>query len=616
MKIILEIDRAKPLIALALMSLLFSFGVMAQDNPNEPLDGETVGVLLEELAEGLPDLVGNEDQVAAIAEKWEAREDLEGKTRSQIMRLLFADVQVVVKDPATRTKIWRAWNPPSVATAPKPAATPGPKPAAMPTTQPNTAVTTFKAGTVSVSKFPGGPEISFAYIPTGLFKMGANGIQSGETVKISKAFWMQQTEVTQAQWKAVMGPTNFNCFVSESMTKPLEQRFYGDRKPVVCVTWNDAAEFVRQLNLKNDGYHYRLPTGAEWEYAARADSINDKPEDLNSIAWYLDNADGSGTHEVATKKANAWGLFDMLGNAEEWVQECNYTCEIRGGEYAGFGNFLYPAFKRSTGAEYTSNGRGFRIVREAGASSPKPKPVIPNPGPPVGTLSRMVFKPGVESSFAYIPPGEFEMGSLNGVAWDRPAHTVRISKGFWIQTTEVTQAQWMAVMGVEPNKCDYSDSADGTIPAKFRGDLFPVFCVNLENIDGFIRRMNERNDGFTYRLPTEAEWEYAARAGTVGKYSGDIDSLAWPDGAIRQVATKKPNPWGLYDIHGNISEVVKDMLGPYPAAMVTDPLSTKGQCRVTRGGSLGEESSRRRCLSSSPLIGSLNDGFRLVRVLR
>ena len=118
MKIILEIDRAKPLIALALMCLVFSFGVIAQDNPNEPLDGETVGVLLEELAEGLPDLVGDEDQVAAIAEKWEAREDLEGKTRSQIIRLLFADVQAVVKDPATRTKIWRAWNPPSVTTAP------------------------------------------------------------------------------------------------------------------------------------------------------------------------------------------------------------------------------------------------------------------------------------------------------------------------------------------------------------------------------------------------------------------------------------------------------------------------------------------------------------------
>ena len=253
----------------------------------------------------------------------------------------------------------------------------------MPTTQPNTVVTALKAGTVSVSKFPGGPDISFAFIPAGLFKMGANGIQSGETVRISKAFWMQQTEVTQAQWKAVMGPTDFNCFVSESMMKPLEQKFYGDRKPVVCVTRDDAAEFVRQLNLKNDGYHYRLPTGAEWEYAARADSINDKP-DLDSIAWYLDNSGDGGTHDVATKKANAWGLFDMLGNAEEWVQECNYTCEYSRRRLCGFWHFMYPAFKLSTGAEYTSNGRGFRILREAGPASPRPKPAVSNVGRPRG----------------------------------------------------------------------------------------------------------------------------------------------------------------------------------------------------------------------------------------
>jgi formylglycine-generating enzyme required for sulfatase activity len=90
--------------------------------------------------------------------------------------------------------------------------------------------------------------------------------------------------------------------------------------------------------------------------------------------------------------------------------------------------------------------------------------------------------------------------------------------------------------------------------------------------------------------------------------------MAWLDG-VHEVATKKPNPWGLYDIYGNVSEQVQDMLGNYPAGMVTDPLSTKGMCPVTRGGSWTEGASRssgRRCLASSA-EGSRNDGFRLVR---
>ena len=125
MKITLEIDRAKPLIALALMCLMFSFGVTAAftQTPEKILTAAETEAVLEEAARGALEAIGDEALFDAIVEKWEAREDLEGKTKSQILRQLFADVQAVITDPAMRTKIWRAWHPPSVATVPKPAAT-------------------------------------------------------------------------------------------------------------------------------------------------------------------------------------------------------------------------------------------------------------------------------------------------------------------------------------------------------------------------------------------------------------------------------------------------------------------------------------------------------------
>ena len=162
--------------------------------------------------------------------------------------------------------------------------------------------------------------MEFEWIPSGEFVMGSSeyeeGISSYEgpvhQVMIEKAFYMGKYEVTQAQWRAVMGD-NPSYFEGD------------DNLPVEQVSWDDAQEFIRKLNAKEGTDKYRLPSEAEWEYACRAGtttrySFGDSDANLGECAWYRDNS-GEKTHPVGEKKPNPWGLYDMHGNVWEWVQD-------------------------------------------------------------------------------------------------------------------------------------------------------------------------------------------------------------------------------------------------------------------------------------------------------
>ena len=189
--------------------------------------------------------------------------------------------------------------------------------------------------------------------------------------------------------------------------------------------------------------------------------------------------------------------------------------------------------------------------------------------------------------FVLIPAGSFMMGTDPKVEDDgddeRPRHKVTISKAFYLGKYEVTQAQWEAVMGSNP--------------ALVKGPNNPVEHVFWDDVRAFIRKLNQKEGHNRYRLPTEAEWEYAARAGTSTAYSfGDdknkLSDYAWYDGnsahSPHPVGEKQPNPWGLHDMHGNVWEWVQDWYGEkyYGSSPGTNPKGPgSGSYRVIRGGS-------------------------------
>ena len=190
---------------------------------------------------------------------------------------------------------------------------------------------------------------------------------------------------------------------------------------------------------------------------------------------------------------------------------------------------------------------------------------------------------------------------------------MRITQPFYLGKYEVTQGQWQAVMGSNPSHF----TAD---PSR------PVENVSWANVQEFIRRLNGQEGGATYRLPTEAEWEYAARAGTTSRWSfGDevsqLGRYAWYDenaeGQTHSVGQLQPNPWGLYDIHGNVWEWVQDWYGKYASGTAVDPTGpSSGSDRVYRGGSW--RYTARFCRSAfryydAPGFRLDNVGFRLLR---
>ena len=229
---------------------------------------------------------------------------------------------------------------------------------------------------------------------------------------------------------------------------------------------------------------------------------------------------------------------------------------------------------------------------------------------------------GAQMEFVWIERGVFQMGSDTGRRDESPVHEVEISRGFWLGKYEVTQEQWKSVMGEEPWSGRSLVKADSSHPA---------VIISWNEVQEFIGRLNAAADEELYRLPTEAEWEYACRAGTDTRWSfGDDESLladyAWyhdnnsPTGA-KAVGKKSPNPWGLYDMHGNVWEWVQDWYDEeyYSRSVRNDPQGpTSGLNRVIRGGHFGHIDGVRSAYRHlrSPDSRSYTIGVRLLKIAK
>ena len=516
--------------------------------------------------------------------------------------------------------------------------------------------------------------IEFVDVGAGEFQMGSDLWSPRErpahNVAITRPFQLGKHEITQAQWRTVMGGT--------------PPSLSDGNRPIENVSFEEVAAFIAKLNARGDGWTYGLPSDSEWEYAARAGGKDDDvfsdtvkkttqrrvrrasiQEDasqagagspsgyyqsstvgrnrteadalaeaelrpgkwieqsrdldldrmlvihtevqvvahwskkiltpwLSSRAWFLDNASNT-THAVGQKSANVWGFYDMHGNVNEWCA----NGIVRGGSFRSRGNALRST-NRSSGSK-AQDDLGFRLYRTRVDAGTSTDAALSKATP---ELSRREL-----IEFANIPAGTFMMGSNLGDNDEKPVHAVTISKAFEIGRYEVTQAQWQAVMLSNPSR--YKDC----------GDSCPVELVSWDDAQEFLDRLNEWEDGYTYRLPTEAEWEYAARAGRSDEalpswYKGNSLEKTHP------VGEKDPNAWGLYDMNGNVAEWCADFYGPYLSASATDPVGApaKGEAYgrpVMRGCSYGSDA--KDCRPEFRLYDDRdkkykNVGFRLVRV--
>ena len=458
-----------------------------------------------------------------------------------------------------------------------------------------------------------------------LFTMGSTLSERGRdvnegpqrTIDFSSAFWLKTTEVTQAEWLSVMGTNPSGNSVCATC-------------PVETIDWEDAAIFTNRLSdseslercyvgdrgslsfrgLSCSGY--RLPTEAEWEFAARAGTTTEffngrifnfaddcsGDTTLDASGWHCGVA--ARTQPVATLRANAFGLYDMHGNVAEWTQDwfdaAHYTTSPIATDPTGP---MQGAFRTVRGGSYASFPRQCRSAARAAFS-------------PFGRLGTVGLRPA-RTAFTQVPPGVFTMGSpmteLGHDFDESPEHEVVITRPLLVRPIETTQAEWQAVMATAPSGFNVC------------GPSCPVESVSWDDAVAYANTLSARDNrpacysgssgnwSFTgtdcrgYRLPTEAEWEYAARAGSASAFaSGPITRLACDDpnllisgwycgnaaNTTHPVASKTANRWGLFDTNGNVAEWVNDLYGAvyYTRSEVRDPIGDpSGSDRVVRGGS-------------------------------
>jgi len=486
-------------------------------------------------------------------------------------------------------------------------------------------------------------------VPAGSFTIGSPPDEPHRTgdegpqhrVTFAQPFAVGKFAVTFDEWDACVA--DGGCF----RYRPADEGFGRGRRPVINVSWGYARIYLAWLSRKT-GKTYRLPSDAEREYIARAGTTTPywfgpsiSTNEANYNGNYTDNANPKGewrrqTVPVDSFAANPFGLYQVHGNVWEWVQDCDHggyfgaptngsawttgPCMrrmMRGGSWESAPGGLRSAARSGSYAGYRDDSWGFRVARtlDVVGAPTQPAEIAPSTGivTPLSPASERALMP-LDSfkecdncpQMVVAPAGGFNMGSPASEPRhyrdEDPQHQVTFARPFAVGRFPVTFDEWDA--------CAADDTADGYCYGFRPSDegwgrgRQPLINVSWTHAKAYVDWLT-RKTGKRYRLLSEAEQEYVTRAGTTtpfwfgnsistgqANYDGRSTYGDGPKGEYRErtvpVDSFAPNPWGLYQVHGNISEWLEDCYhGGYSGAPTDGSAWTTGDCRyrVQRGGS-------------------------------
>jgi len=380
--------------------------------------------------------------------------------------------------------------------------------------------------------------------------------------------------------------------------------------PVVCISWNDARAYCDWISQQTQE-EYRLLTEAEWEYACRSGSetryfFGDDDKSLAKFSWYSENSNDK-THPINLRKPNQFGLHETHGNIWEWVNdwydkeyykhspvenprgpgESSYRA-FRGCSWHNASEDCRSAFRRGRRPSFCDATLGFRLAR----TNPDPAyPLSPDNVPHEKLCDFLSDGKTPASPMSWVPDGSFLMGSQDNEdkrnSDEGPCHSVKL-KGFSVGQHPVTVGQFHRFVKATGYKTETEDIGNSNWnkkskvywadPGFVQTDYHPVVCLSWNDAKAYCNWVSDET-GEHYHLLTEAQWEYACRAGSITTYHFDneaskLEDYAWYSknsaNQTNPVCRKKGNKWGLYDVYGNVWERVVVQRFPDPSEAKPD----------------------------------------------